>query len=67
MSVFSSFSSAYAVEEMTDKEIIDAVEAEEKKVSESFYYINDIEILGANIIKPEYILSKISLLLEAGS
>ena len=61
MSVFSSFSSAYAVEEMTDKEIIDAVEAEEKKVSESFYYINDIEILGANIIKPEYILSKISM------
>ena len=43
-----------------------AVEEEADYVQESEYnsdtaYINDIEILGSNIIKPEYILSKMSL------
>ena len=35
--------------------------AEETSYDSSTSYINDIEILGSNIIKPEYILSKMSL------
>ena len=34
---------------------------EETNYDNSTAYINDIEILGSNIIKPEYILSKLSL------
>ena len=52
---------AVAVEEMTDKEIMEFIETEDKKVQESPAYINDIEILGANIIKPEFLLSKMTL------
>ena len=33
----------------------------ESNYDSSTAYINDIEILGSNIIKPEYILSKMSL------
>ena len=52
---------AFAVEEMSEKEIMDAIENSENAVPESSMYINDIEILGANIIKPEYILNKLTL------
>ena len=42
------------------------IDVEEDYIEESSYdsntaYINDIQILGSNIIKPEYILSKMSL------
>ena len=48
------------IEEITDRDIMAApIEEDTPKVDTS--YINDIEILGANIIKPEYILQKISL------
>ena len=46
------------IEEITDKEI---TAEEEAPAHVDTAYINDIEILGANIIKPEYILQKISL------
>lgn len=52
---------SYAAEEMTDKEIMEAPLEEEKQYDSSTAYINDIEILGANIIKPEYILKQMSL------
>lgn len=44
-------------------EVLEGEEYAEMPTSESanVSYINDIEILGANIIKPEYILSKMSL------
>ena len=44
-------------EMLEDPEYTEEPAAEASNVS----YINDIEILGANIIKPEYILSKMSL------
>ena len=50
--------SADEIEEITDREV--AAE-EEAPAHVDTAYINDIEILGANIIKPEYILQKISL------
>jgi outer membrane protein insertion porin family len=46
--------------DMTDKEIMEAP-LEENAYDSNTAYINDIEILGANIIKPEFILQKISL------
>ena len=52
---------AFAVEEITDKDIMEAPLADENPTTAPAAYINDIEILGANIIKPEYILKKISL------
>ncbi len=53
---------ACAVEEISDKEIIETVNQEESSFQETTAsYINDIEILGANIIKPEFILSKMKL------
>ena len=36
-------------------------ELEEETSDSSLNYINDIEILGANIIKPETILKKLTL------
>lgn len=52
---------SYAAEEITDKEIMEAPLEEENQYDNSTAYINDIEILGANIIKPEYILKQMSL------
>ena len=52
---------ACALEEMTDADIMQApIETEENKTPD-ISYINDIEILGANIIKPEFILKKMQL------
>lgn len=50
---------SYAVEELSDKDIM--MEETASEYDNSTNYINDIEILGANIIKPEYILKTISL------
>lgn len=50
-----------AEEDMTDKEIMDSAFAEEQVREANVAYINDIEILGANIIKPEFILKKMTL------
>ena len=50
-----------AAEEVSELEVMES-ELEEKTNSEiKSYYINDIEILGANIIKPDFILSKLKL------
>ncbi len=60
--VFTVPSVAYAEDDMTDKEIMEEAEsAEVHDYETNTAYINDIEILGANIIKPEYIISKMSL------
>lgn len=60
--VFTVPSVAYAEDDMTDKEIMEEAEsAEVHDFETNTAYINDIEILGANIIKPEYIISKMSL------
>ena len=48
----------FAVDEVNTNEM-DFVE--ETNHDESTAYVNDIEILGSNIIKPEFILSKMSL------
>ena len=45
--------------EITEETAADYIE--ESSYDSSTAYINDIEILGSNIIKPEYILSKMSL------
>ena len=52
---------AFAVDEdMSELEVMESeLEAPVEEVGHS--YINDIEILGANIIKPEFILSKLQL------
>ena len=53
---------AYALEEeVSDREIMEEAPALESMDNTSLSYINDIEVLGANIIKPDFILSKISL------
>ncbi len=52
---------SFAAEEMTDKEMMEAPLEEEHAFETNTAYINDIEILGANIIKPEFILKKMSL------
>ncbi len=60
--VFTMPSIAFAKDDMTDKEIMEEAEsAEVHDFETNTAYINDIEILGANIIKPEYIISKMSL------
>lgn len=51
----------FAIEEMTDKEIMDSTLEEETSFDNNTNYINDIEILGANIIKPEFILKQLTL------
>ena len=61
MFVFCSPIAVFAVEEMTDKEIMEAELADESSFDSSTSYINDIEILGANIIKPDFVLKKMSL------
>ncbi|MBQ4113844.1 BamA/TamA family outer membrane protein [bacterium] len=60
LSVFGVQLSAVAVDDLTDKELMEAP-LEEFEESSSNAYINDIEILGANIIKPDYILKKMTL------
>ena len=51
----------FAIEEgPTDKELLEQ-ESHENIYDNSTSYINDIEILGANIIKPEFILRKMKL------
>jgi len=50
-----------AVEDLTDKEIMEAPLETEDTASSDVSYINDIEILGSNIIKPEFILKKMTL------
>ena len=53
---------AYALEdEVSDREIMEETPTLESMDNTSLSYINDIEVLGANIIKPDFILSKISL------
>lgn len=52
---------AFAVDEdMTELEVMES-ELEEPAAEINHSYINDIEILGANIIKPEFVLSKMQL------
>ena len=60
LSVFGVQLSAVAVDDLTDKELMETP-LEEFEESSSNAYINDIEILGANIIKPDYILKKMTL------
>ena len=50
-----------ALEEMTEQDIMEAPLDTEETISTENSYINDIEILGANIIKPEFILKKLKL------
>ena len=53
-------SPALALEDVTDKEVMEAPLSDFEE-SSSISYINDIEILGANIIKPDFILKKMTL------
>lgn len=53
--------SVYASEDSLQVENDELEQMEESSYDGSTAYINDIEIYGSNIIKPEYILSKISL------
>ena len=50
---------AYRQENAAEQQELDYIE--ESTYDNNTAYINDIEILGSNIIKPEYILSKMSL------
>ncbi len=51
---------SYAIEEMSELEVMESeIESQAPEIKNS--YINDIEILGANIIKPDFILSKLQL------
>ena len=50
---------AYKTENSAEQQELDYIE--ESTYDSNTAYINDIEILGSNIIKPEYILSKMSL------
>lgn len=52
-------SDAYKQENSAEQQELDYIE--ESSYDTNTAYINDIEILGSNIIKPEYILSKMSL------
>ncbi len=56
-----SIPASFAADDMTDKEMMEAPLEEEHAFETNTAYINDIEILGANIIKPEFILKKMSL------
>ena len=51
---------SFALEEMSEKEVMEAPLNNDEK-NENSGYINDIEILGANIIKPDFILTKMAL------
>ena len=53
--------SVIALEDISEKEIMETPITDNSPTKEQSFYINDIEILGANIIKPEYILSKMTL------
>ena len=52
-------SASFALEEISEQEVMEA--PMEEDFQDNSMYINDIEILGANIIKPEFILSKLTL------
>ena len=51
----------FAVEEISEQDVMETTMEDDKVLSSDVAYINDIEILGANIIKPEFILKKIAL------
>ena len=48
------------IQEVSEKDVMESPISNEE-IDSSTSYINDIEILGANIIKPEFVLKKISL------
>lgn len=48
------------IKDLSEKDIMESAISDDKAEAKTDY-INDIEILGANIIKPEYILQQISL------
>lgn len=52
---------AFALEEISEQEIMETIQNGENVTPKDSMYINDIEILGANIIKPEHILNKLTL------
>ena len=52
---------AFALEEISEQEIMETIRNGENVTPKDSMYINDIEILGANIIKPEHILNKLTL------
>lgn len=60
LTCFSFVMPGYAVEEMSELEVMES-ELENAAPEVKNAYINDIEILGANIIKPDFILSKMKL------
>ena len=61
LGVFYAPNACYAIDsEVSDREIIQTP-LDEEFASTDVAYINDIEILGANIVKPEFILSKMLL------
>ena len=47
----------FAVEEMTEQEIMEATLSDDSPTKTTHAYINDIEILGANIVKPDLLIS----------
>ncbi len=53
------YSNSVCAEEIPDENELDYIE--ESTYDSNTAYINDIEILGSNIIRPEYILSKLTL------
>ena len=53
------YSGSVCAEEIPNENELDYIE--ESNYDSSTAYINDIEILGSNIIRPEYILSKLTL------
>ena len=61
LGIFLVSGAAIAQEDFSDAEITEIINDETETVSPAPSYINDIEILGANIIKPEFILSKMTL------
>ena len=52
---------SFALDDISEKEIMEAPISDESSKVEQSLYINDIEVLGANIIKPEYIRSIMKL------
>ena len=52
---------SFALENISEKEIMEAPITDDSSKVEQSLYINDIEVLGANIIKPEYIVSIMKL------
>ena len=61
LGIFLVSGAAIAQEDFSDAEITEIINDETESTSPAPSYINDIEILGANIIKPEFILSKMTL------